>query len=130
MLNVHVGRTHEAAVASGRDGHDEFARFLAPYGRFGSYVQTDGSKVPFGFQPTLEDSIEQQRDGHRVGRRRGRRPSGCTRELLDLRHLCIFFDLPGLTRGQIDEQLELVADEVMPRLGVTLEPRPLPGRPM
>ena len=50
------------------------------------------------------------------------------RELLDLQHLCVFLEFPGLSRAAIDEQLELVAGEVMPRLGVTLEPRPLPGR--
>ena len=31
-----------------------------------------------------------------------------------------FFDMPGLTREQMDEQLEITANEVLPRLGVTL----------
>ena len=52
--------------------------------------------------------------------------SGCIRELLDLQHLCIFFDFPGLTRQEIDEQLHLVAEEVFPRLGEPLERRPPP----
>ena len=125
MLNVHVGRTREDAIARGRPGHDEFCKFLAPYGRFSSYRQPDGSKVPFGFQPTLEDSVSQQiwaigsiDDVVDV--------LGMYRELLDLRHLCIFFDFPGLTRDEIDEQLHLVAEEVFPRLGEPLERRPLP----
>jgi hypothetical protein len=47
------------------------------------------------------------------------------KELLGLEHLCCFLDLPGLSREAIDEQFHLIADEVMPRLGETLErPRP------
>ncbi len=60
VLNIHVGRTYEEAVRRGRPGHDEFTKFLAPYGRFSSYRTPDGEKVPFGFQPTLEESNEQK----------------------------------------------------------------------
>ena len=35
-------------------------------------------------------------------------------------HLVLFFDMPGLTREQMDEQLEVTAAEVLPRLGVVL----------
>jgi hypothetical protein len=52
---------------------------------------------------------------------------GFYRDLVGLEHLCIFFDLPGLTREQIDEQLHLVAEEVMPRLGEAMDRRPLPS---
>ena len=120
VLNTHVGRTREEAVARARDGHDEFCRFLAPYGRFTGYVEDDGvTKKPFGFQPTLEDSVAQKvwaigsvDDVVDV--------IGEYRERLDLSHLVLFEDLPGLTREQVDEQMRLVAEEVLPRLGVTL----------
>ena len=46
---------------------------------------------------------------------------GMWRDLLGLEHLCCFFDLPGLTREQLDEQLHLFAGEVAPRLGITLD---------
>jgi hypothetical protein len=42
---------------------------------------------------------------------------GRYRDELALKHLVIFPDFPGLTREQMDEQLHLVAEEVMPRLG-------------
>jgi alkanesulfonate monooxygenase SsuD/methylene tetrahydromethanopterin reductase-like flavin-dependent oxidoreductase (luciferase family) len=126
VFNIHVGRTREEAIAQGRAGHDEFTKFLAPYGRFSSYRTPDAAKVPFGFQPTLEDSNAQRimaigsiDDVVDV--------LGFYRDLVGLEHLCIFFDLPGLTREQIDEQLHLVAEEVMPRLGEAMERRPLPG---
>ncbi len=125
VLNVHVGRTREEAVARGRPGHDEFCKFLAPYGRFSSYRLPGGDKVPVGYQPSLEESIDQQIWAvgsvddvvDTIGR---------YRDLLDLQHLCIFFDFPGLTQLEIDEQLHLVVEEVFPRLGEPVERRPLP----
>ena len=54
---------------------------------------------------------------------------GFWRDLLDLKHVCFFFDLPGLTREEIDEQMHLVVNEVLPRLGEKIERRPLPNLP-
>lgn len=124
VLNLHVARTREEALRTGTPGHDEFCAFLAPYGRFSSYRRADGSKAPFGFQPTVADSNDQRIMC--IGSIDDAVDTiGFYREVLDLEHLCIFFDLPGLTREQIDEQMHLVADEVMPRLGERLErPRP------
>ena len=126
VLNTHVAATREDAVRRARSGHDEFCKFLAPYGRFASYRLPDGSKVPFGFQPTLEDSMEQRiwavgspEDVAEV--------IGQYRDELGLEHICFFFDLPGLSRSEIAEQFHLVHDEVFPRLGEPIERRPLTG---
>ena len=54
------GERTRPACRRGRPGHDEFTKFLAPYGRFSSYRTATGDKVPFGFQPALEDSNEQR----------------------------------------------------------------------
>ena len=124
VLNIHVGRTREEAIRRATPGHDEFCKFLAPYGRFSSYRDDAGEKVPFGFQPAVTDSIDQKimaigsvDDVVDV--------LGMYKELLGLEHLCCFFDLPGLSREAIDEQFHLMAEEVMPQLGETLEhPRP------
>ena len=32
----------------------------------------------------------------------------------------LFFDMPGLTQEQMDQQLEMTATEVLPQLGITL----------
>lgn len=114
--NVHVGRTTEAALASGRDGHDEYIKFLSPYGRFKHYKDGD---VPFDFKPTIEEtmaeetmaigSIEQVAD--QLGRFADR---------LDIQQLLLFPDFPGLSREAIDEQMQLLAKEVLPRIGVDL----------
>ena len=52
---------------------------------------------------------------------------GFWKELLDLKHLCIFFDFPGVTREEMNEQMHLFAEEVLPQLGETMTRRPLPN---
>lgn len=125
VINFHVGRTAEEALRKGRPGHDEFAKFLAPYGRFASYRLADGSKAPFDFCPTVEDSMREKiqivgsiDDAVDI--------LGFWRDLLDLKHVCFYFDYPGLTREEVAEQMHLAVEEVLPRLGETVERRPLP----
>ena len=118
-IHTHVGRTREQAFATGRDGHDEFCRFLAPYGRFRTYADADG----FAFQPTLEQSTEQQVMA--IGSVDDVVETlGTYRELLGLEEVMLFPDLPGLTREQLDEQLHLIAEEVLPQLGIRLPAAP------
>ena len=128
VVNIHVAKTREEAIRRGGPGHDEFCKFLAPYGRFSSYRNPDGSKVPFDYCPTIESSTENKiqiigsiDDAVDM--------LGFWRDLLGLKHVCFFFDLPGLTREEIDEQMHLVATEVLPRLGEKIERRPLPTLP-
>ncbi|MEN9552741.1 MAG: hypothetical protein RLY24_336 [Actinomycetota bacterium] len=125
VLNIHVGKTREAAMRRGKPGHDEFCRFLSPYGRFSSYRNPDGSKVPFDFCPSVEDSIQQKIMA--IGSVDDVVDTvGFWRDLLDMKHLCIFFDFPGIEREEMNEQMHLFAEEVMPKLGEKMEPRPLP----
>ena len=113
-VNIHVAGTTEAALTSGRDGHDEYVKFLSPYGRFKHYR---GGEVPFDHRPPIEEtmaeetmaigSVEQVAD--QLGRFADR---------MGFQRLLLFPDFPGLTRAQIDEQMHLIADEVLPRIGV------------
>ena len=128
VVNIHVAKTREKAVRRGGPGHDEFCKFLAPYGRFSSYKNPDGSKVPFDYCPTIESSTRNKiqiigsiDDAVDM--------LGFWRDLLDLKHVCFFFDLPGLTREEIDEQMHLVMEEVLPRLGEKAQRRPLANLP-
>ena len=108
QIVAHVGPLERA-----RPGHDELVKFLSPYGR----LRWFGEGVPFDFKPSLEEtrelgvwalgSVEEVAD--RIG---------TWAELLDLRHLVLFTELPGLTREEVDEQLHLLATEVLPRAGV------------
>ncbi|CAB4610592.1 unannotated protein [freshwater metagenome] len=126
VLNIHVGKTREAAMKRGAPGHDEFCKFLAPYGRFSSYRLPDGSKVPFDYCPTVQESIDQKIQA--IGSVADVVDTiGYWRDLLDLKHLCIFFDFPGISREEMNEQMHLVAEEVMPQLGESMDRRPLPN---
>ncbi len=112
QLPVHVGKTTKEALCNARPGHDEFVKFLSPYGRFSRSFEG----APFDFRPSVEESrsngvmaigsIEEVID--QIGR---------WVDLLDLNHLVLFPDLPGLTQEQMDEQLHLLATEVLPHFG-------------
>ena len=128
VVNIHVAKTREEAVRRGGPGHDEFCKFLAPYGRFSSYRNPDGSKVPFDYCPTIESST--QNKIQIIGSIDDAVDMlGFRRDLLDLKHVCFFFDLPGLTRAEIDEQMHLIMEEVLPRLGEKAQRRPLANLP-
>lgn len=118
-INVHVGPTHDDAVRTGRDAHDEWVKFLAPYGRFRSYRMPDGSPTPFDHRPSIDDSIEQRIMA--IGSFDEVAETLATyRDTLGCEHMVFFFDMPGLTREQMDEQLEMMATEVLPQLDITL----------
>lgn len=115
-VNVHVGPSTEAAIETARNGHDEYVKFLSPYGRFKHY--SDGN-VPFDFRPSVTETIEA--DTMAIGSvEQVADHLGRYAERLDLQRLLLFPDFPGLSRAQIDEQLHLLADEVLPRIGVEL----------
>ncbi len=129
VLNLHLAQTYEQALVKGRPGQDEFNKFLSPYGRFSSYRNPDGSKVAFDHCPTVEESNAQKIQI--VGSIDDAVDAiGYWRDLLDLKHICFFFDYPGLTRDDMNEQMHLVAEEVFPRLGEPIERRPLTGTPL
>lgn len=118
-INIHVGRTTEEARENGRNAHDEWIKFLSPYGRFKHYAMTDGSDTPFDHKPPLEASVEQ--DMMAIGSvEEVADMLGRYRDEVGVEHFVLFFDMPGLTREQMDEQLELTASEVLPRLGISL----------
>src|SRR5579862_1684476 len=60
VLNVRVADTTELAWARARPGHDEFWKFLGPYGWSRGYMGDDGRPAPPGLIPTLEQSVEQR----------------------------------------------------------------------
>jgi alkanesulfonate monooxygenase SsuD/methylene tetrahydromethanopterin reductase-like flavin-dependent oxidoreductase (luciferase family) len=129
VLNVHTGRTKEEAMKRGKPGHDEFVKFLSPYGRFNSYRHPDGSKVPFDHMPTVEESNREKLQV--IGSIDDVVDAiGFWRDLLDLKHICFFFDLPGIGKEEMNEQMHLMMEEVFPRLGEPIERRPLTGRPL
>lgn len=112
VLNVAVGDTREEAMAQVRDGHDEFWKFLGPYGWGRGYLGPDGTPAPPGFVPSLEDSMAQ--GVWAVGT-----PQDVAAEIdryraeLGLTDLVLFPAMPGDSFARTREQLARLAEEVL-----------------
>jgi len=117
VMNLHIDDTHEKAWETARPGHDEFWKFLGPYGWSRGYRGEDGKPVGPGLIPTLEQSVDQK--VWIVGS-----PEEVAegvefyRQLLDLRCVAIIPQFPGETYEQADEQMTRYVEEVMPLLNL------------
>jgi alkanesulfonate monooxygenase SsuD/methylene tetrahydromethanopterin reductase-like flavin-dependent oxidoreductase (luciferase family) len=115
VLNVAVADTREAAMALVRPGHDEFWRFLAPYGWGRGYLGPDGLPAGGDFVPRLEDSMAQ--GPWAVGT-----PADVAAhiaeldDLLGLTDLVIFPGMPGDPYPRVREQMERFSRDVLPLL--------------
>lgn len=116
VLCTRVEDTQEAAVESMRPGHDEFWKFLAPYGWSKGYMGPDGKPAPAGLVPTLDDSLDQKiwvaGTADEVAE-----TINWYDEQLGLENLILFPALPGDTYEKVDEQLHRLANDVLPQLG-------------
>jgi alkanesulfonate monooxygenase SsuD/methylene tetrahydromethanopterin reductase-like flavin-dependent oxidoreductase (luciferase family) len=116
VLNVRIGDTREGAVAAARPGHDEFWKFLGPYGWSKGYMTRDGKASPAGLIPTLEESLDQK--VWLVGT-----PEDVAegiqfyRDSIGLENLTIFPHFPGETYEACEDQLVRYHEEVRPLLG-------------
>ncbi len=115
VMNVRVEDTYEDAVASARDGHDEFWKFLGPYGWSKGYMGPDGRPAKPGLIPTLEESLDQKI--WEVGS-----PEQLAEaiswydEQIGLENLLLFPAMPGDPYEKVEEQLHRLAEEVLPLL--------------
>jgi alkanesulfonate monooxygenase SsuD/methylene tetrahydromethanopterin reductase-like flavin-dependent oxidoreductase (luciferase family) len=115
VVNVHVADTHEQAWERARPGHDEFWKFLGPYGWSKGYMGRDGKPSPPGLIPTLEESVEQKI--WLIGA-----PEEVAegiahyQESLGLEHLTIFPQMPGDTYEDCEEQMARYQETVKPLL--------------
>jgi alkanesulfonate monooxygenase SsuD/methylene tetrahydromethanopterin reductase-like flavin-dependent oxidoreductase (luciferase family) len=115
VINVTIGDTAEHAKSIARNGHDEFWRFLAPYGRQVNYLDAAGKSWPNTRYPTLEESMEQ--GAWVVGSGREVAETLCgLQEQLGIEYLTIFPQLPGMDRVEVLDQLERFAADVAPAL--------------
>jgi alkanesulfonate monooxygenase SsuD/methylene tetrahydromethanopterin reductase-like flavin-dependent oxidoreductase (luciferase family) len=115
VVAVRIEDSYEAAVASATPGHDEFWKFLGPYGWSRGYMGEDGKPARPGLIPTLAESIEnktillgtpeQVAEGVQF-----------YRDLLGLENLVIFPHLLGDPYPKANEQMARFVDEVAPLL--------------
>jgi len=117
VLNIAIGDSHERALEMARPGHDEFWRFLGPYGWSKAYADelNGGKPWAYGRIPSLEESIAQ--GAWLVGT-----ADEVGDEVVELQHdlgleyLSIFPHFPGMVREQAIEQLERFSGQIIPRL--------------
>lgn len=114
-LSIHIGDTHEQAVEGMRAGHDEFWKFLGPYGWSKGYMGADGRPAAPGLIPSLEESMEQKTCIVGTADEVAEQIKWYD-EQLGLENLMIFPAMPGDAYSKVEEQLHRFAENVMPQL--------------
>ena len=115
VLCTRVEDTREEAVEKLRPGHDEFWKFLGPYGWSKGYMGADGRPAPAGLVPTLEESIDQRI--FLPGSPEDLADSiGWYRDLVGVEDLLLFPGMPGDSYDVVEEQMARLAEEVLPLL--------------
>jgi len=115
VLCTRVGDTRESAIEDLRPGHDEFWKFLGPYGWSKGYMGADGKPAPAGLVPTLDESLDQRI--FLAGTAEDVAESiAWYRDMLGLTDLLVFPGMPGDRYDVVEEQMARIADEVLPQL--------------
>jgi len=113
VVSVRIEDTMEKARQAATPGHDEFWKFLGPYGWSRGYMGPDGKPSPPGLIPTLDESIENKTI--LLGT-----PEDVAadvqfyKDLLGMEYLTIFPHLLGDSYKQADEQMARFKEEVIP----------------
>jgi alkanesulfonate monooxygenase SsuD/methylene tetrahydromethanopterin reductase-like flavin-dependent oxidoreductase (luciferase family) len=115
VLNVVLADSHEQALALATPGHDEFWRFLGPYGWSKAYADENGKPWAYGRIPSLAESIAQGAWLVGTADEVGEEIVGLQQDL-GLEYLTIFPHFPGMVREQAIEQMERFSRHIVPRL--------------
>ena len=113
VVAMRIEDTHEEAMRTTRNGHDEFWKFLGPYGWSRGYRAADGRPAAPGLIPSLEESMAQRTilvgTSEEVA-------AGVQdfRDLLGVEHLTIFPHLIGDPYGKAVEQMARFVGDVVP----------------
>jgi alkanesulfonate monooxygenase SsuD/methylene tetrahydromethanopterin reductase-like flavin-dependent oxidoreductase (luciferase family) len=113
VISVRIEDSYEKAWQSATPGHDEFWKFLGPYGWSRGYMGEDGKPAKPGLIPTLQDSVdnktillgtpEQVAEGVQF-----------YKDLIGLEYITIFPHMLGDSYKKADEQMARFMHEVMP----------------
>ncbi len=113
VVATRVEDTHEEAMRTARNGHDEFWKFLGPYGWSRGYMGPDGKPVGPGLIPTLEESMAQKTmlagTAEEVAA-----DIQMYRDLLGVDNITICPHLIGDPYAKAEEQMERFMTEVLP----------------
>lgn len=113
VIATRIEDTHEAAMKSARNGHDEFWKFLGPYGWSRGYMGENGKPAQPGLIPTLEESIENKTILVGTAEQVAEQVQ-FLKDLIGFEHLTIFPHLLGDPYSKANEQMERFITEVKP----------------
>ena len=113
VVSVRIEDTHEEAMRTARNGHDEFWKFLGPYGWSRGYMGEDGKPVKPGLIPTLEESMKQRTILVGTAEEVAAQVQEY-KDLLGLEYLTLFPHLAGDPYSKAVEQMQRFMDEVVP----------------
>ncbi len=113
VVATRIEDTHEEAWRTARNGHDEFWKFLGPYGWSRGYMAADGRPAQAGLIPTLEESTAQNMYLIGTAEEVAEKVQSY-RDLLGIENLTIFPHLIGDPYAKAAEQMARFMEEVVP----------------
>ena len=116
VVNTCVADSYEAAVDSVRAGHDEFWKFLGPYGWSKGYMGPDGGPAAAGLVPGLEESLDNKVWLIGTADQVAEGIARYQHELGGVENLILFPAMPGDSCHKVEEQLHRLAEGVLPQL--------------
>ncbi len=113
VVAARVEDTHEEAWRTARPGHDEFWKFLGPYGWSRGYMGDDGKPVGPGKIPTMEESVRNRTMLIGTAEEVAAQVQEL-RDMLGFDKLTIFPHLIGDPYAKAVEQMARFKEEVLP----------------
>ncbi|MGF1596965.1 MAG: LLM class flavin-dependent oxidoreductase [Acidimicrobiales bacterium] len=117
VVNTCVADSYEEAVLAVRHSHDEFWKFLGPYGWSRGYMGADGAPAAPGLIPTLEESLDNKVWLIGTADQVAEGIDWYRHHLGGLRDLIVFPLGVGDRYSVVADQLERLAAGVLPQLG-------------
>ncbi len=116
VVNTCVEDTREEAIESVRNGHDEFWKFLGPYGWSRGYMGENGKPAEPGLIPSLEESIDNKVWLVGTAEDVAEQIAWYRDELGGIENLTFFPGMPGDKYDKVEEQVQRIAEGVLPLL--------------
>jgi len=116
VLNTCIEDTREAAIASVRDGHDEYWKFLGPYGWSKGYMGADAKPAEAGLIPTLDESLDGKVWLVGTADDVAEQIQWYAEYLGGIENLALFPAMPGDSYNKVEEQLHRLSEGVLPHL--------------
>ncbi len=116
VVNTCVEDSREKAIESVRNGHDEYWKFLGPYGWSKGYMGEGGKPAQAGLIPTLEESLDNKVWLVGTAEEVAEQINWYCDYLGGVENLTIFPGMPGDSYDKVGEQLHRLAEGVVPHL--------------